>query len=167
MSVKIDTTGLKTDIRKYLKTYAKNYAKEASNQITLKAKSCIEMYYNDYSPRYYIRTEDLLKNSYVSYYKSNGTTFYGGVRITSDYMSPYYSRGIMNSNYTDPIIIAQLAWHGWHGDPTGYNGKFTPIYTTPPLDILREFVYNNRLSEIVSSYAEEKAVKQKYVYLKF
>lgn len=165
-SVKIDTNGLKNDIRKYLKTYAQSYAKQAQTKLTEQAKSSIEMFYNDYSPIFYVRTDNLL-DSFVPYYKNNGKAFYGGVRITSSMMSPYYSGGIMNQSYTDPLTVAQLAWHGWHGDPTGYNGKFDPIYTTPPLDTLLKYANHKVFLNMINQYAETKALKQKYKYLQF
>ena len=167
MAIQIDINGLKKDIRKYLKTYAETYAKESSRQITIKAKSCIERFYSDYKPIYYDRTFDLLNNSYMPYYKNNGKAFYGGVRVTSDSMSPYYSGGIMSHTYTDPIVIAQLGWHGWHGDPTGYNGRFNPIHTTPPLDMLMDFASNSSFINIIENYAEKNALKQTYKYLQF
>lgn len=165
--MEIDLSGIKDDIRKYLKTYAKAYTKEASRQLTDKAKSCIEMFYQDYTPSVYDRTFDLRDNSYVPYLKNNGKAYYGGVRITSDFMSPYYSGGIMNHTFTEPIVVAQLAWHGWHGDPTGYNGKFTPIYTTSPLNPLMAFFKDNKFRENVGNYAEKVATSQKYQYLEF
>ena len=165
MGIKVDTKGLEDDIIKYMRTFSKAYAKEGSKQITKKAQSCIEMFYRDYTPKYYDRTYDLKNNSYVPYYHDNGKAYYGGVRITADFMSPYYSGGIMNHTYTEPITIAQLAWHGWHGDPTGYNGRFEPIRTTPPLDVLTDFVHNETFLNFMYKYAENKATKQKYKYL--
>lgn len=165
MGVEINIKDLENDILKYMRTFSKAYAKEGEKQITKKAKYCIEKFYSDYSPIYYDRTYDLKDNSYVSYYHDNGKTFYGGVRITSDFMNPYYSGGIMNHKYTDPIVIAQLGWHGWHGDPSGYNGRFEPIHTTPPLDILRDFINNQSFFNSMYKYADKKTSKQKYKIL--
>lgn len=166
MAVKVDIKGLEEDILKYMKTFSQEYAKEGSRQITRQAQSCIEMFYRDYTPKYYDRTYDLMNKSYVPYLHNNGKAYYGGVRITADFMSPYYSGGIMSHKYTEPIIVAQLAWHGWHGDPTGYNGRFTPIHTTPPLDVLTEFVHDDEFRNSVYNYADNKAKKQNYKYLR-
>lgn len=165
MAIKLNVKDLENDILKYMKNFSKAYAKEGEKQITIKAQNCIKKFYNDYSPIYYNRTYDLRDNSYVPYYHDNGKAFYGGVRITSDFMSPYYSGGIMNYSYTDPIIIAQLGWHGWHGDPTGYNGKFNPIHTTPPLNMLTNFINNKSFLDSMYKYADKKASKQKYKVL--
>lgn len=165
MGTKVDTKGLEEDILKYMKIFSKAYAQEGSKQITKKAQSCIEMFYRDYTPKYYDRTYDLKNNSYTPYLHNSGDTYYGGVRITSDFMAPYYSGGIMSHMYTEPIIIAQLAWHGWHGDPTGYNGRFEPIRTTSPLDILTDFIHNKTFLDFMYKYADNKAIKQKYKYL--
>lgn len=165
MGIKIDKKGLEEDIIKYMKTFSKVYTQEGAKQITNKAQKSINMFYNDYTPKFYDRTYDLKNNSYVPYYHDNGKIFYGGVRITSDFMSPYYSGGIMSKSYTDPFTVAQLGWHGWHGDPTGYNGRFDPIRTTPPLDVLTDFVHNETFLDLMYKYAEKKATKQKYKYL--
>ena len=166
MAIKVDTKGLEEDILKYMKTFSEAYAKEGSKQITQKAKSCIEMFYRDYpNQKYYDRTYDLKNNSYIPYYHDNGKACYGGVRITANFMSPYYSGGIMNHSYTEPIVIAQLAWHGWHGDPTGYNGRFDPIKTTSPLEILTDFVHNESFLNLMYKHADNVATKQKYKYL--
>ena len=165
MGVRVDTKGLEDDILKYMKTFSKAYAKEGSKQITQKAQSSIEMFYEDYTPKYYDRTFNLKDKSYVPYYHDNGKAFYGGVRITSDFMSSYSSGGYMSHTYTEPIIIAQLAWHGWHGDPTGYDGRFDPIRTTPPLDILTRFIHDKSFLDLTYRYADNIAIKQKYKYL--
>lgn len=165
--VKIDISGIEADMKKYMETYAKSYTEEAAKQLTNQAQSCIEMFYRDYTPKVYDRTEDLLKNSYKPYRHNNSDSYYGGVRITADFMSPYYSGGIMSHTYTAPIVIAQLGWHGWHGDPTGYGGRFEPIRTTPPLDTLLSFYNKNSFRKSVENYAEKKALSQEYKYLEF
>lgn len=161
-TVIIDRKGLQDDILKYMKTYSKTYTKFACQELTKKAKSCIEMFYDDYTPKYYDRTFDLRDNSVIPYFHNNGNTYYGGVRITADYMSKYYSGGVMNKKATDPIEVAQLAWHGWHGDPTGYNGHFEPIRTTPPLDVLREYAKNKNFITFAKTFAEKTAKKGRY-----
>jgi hypothetical protein len=167
MAMKVDVSGLEKDILRYMKIYSEAYTKEGSKQITKKADMCMAMFYRDYTPKYYDRTYDLRYNSFVPYYRNNGKSYYGGVRITSDFMRPYYSGGIMNYTSTDPFTVAQLAWHGWHGDPTGYNGHFVPIRTTSPLEVLTDFVNNESFLSSMRNYADKKATKQKYNYLKF
>ena len=165
MGVKIDTRKLESELIKYMKVYSKTYAKEASVHLTRKAETCIQMFYRDYTPKYYNRTFDLRDNSCVPYFHNNGNAYYGGGRITSEFMSPYYSGGIMNYSYTDPFTVAQLGWHGWHGDPTGYNGRFSPIKTTSPLDVLTDFFNNESFRDILKKRAKKVAMNQNYKYL--
>jgi hypothetical protein len=167
MAMEIDISGIEKDILKYMQTFSEAYAKEGSKQITKKTDLCMEMFYNDYTPAFYGRTYDLRYNSFVPYYHNNGKSYYGGVRITSDFMDVYYSGGIMNYTSTDPFIVAQLSWHGWHGNPTGYNGQFTPIRTTSPLDVLTDFVNSQSFLSSITNHAEKVATKRKYNYLKF
>lgn len=163
MATKINEKALKDDILKYMKTFSEAYVKEGSKQLTNEAKYCIEQFYEDYTPHFYNRTYDLRDNSYRPYIHNNGRIYYGGVRITSDFMSPYYS----GNTVTDAFTVAQLGWHGWHGDPTGYNGRFEPIKTTPPLDILTRFFKSEKFLKSVNNYAEDVAVNQSYTYLNF
>lgn len=152
---------IRNDVEKYLKTYAKESSKYAAKKLTEKAQYCMEYFYNDYSPKYYDRTYDLRDNSYSLYIHNNGNVYYGGVKISSDNMSPYYSSfsKVNTSDYTDPIIIAQLGWNGYHGN-------FEPVHTTPtPLEMLKEYFYSNEFHDDVKEYASKKAKEQSYKYL--
>lgn len=157
---------LRRDVEKYLKTYAKESSKYASKKLTEKAQYCMKYFYDDYSPKYYNRTYDLRDNSYSPYIHNNGNVYYGGVKISSDNMSPYYSSfsKVNTSDYTDPIIIARLGWNGYHGN---FEPVFEPAYdTTPtPLEILKEYFYSNEFYNDVQGYASRKAKEQNYKYL--
>lgn len=161
--VQFDKNALLRDAQRYMETFAYNYAKEASNQLTKKAKSCIEMFYNDYTPRYYKRTDDLRDNSIQSYFHNNTREYRGGVRISPEKMSPYNVD--YNAVSTDAITVAQLGWHGFHGDPLGY-GKFKPIWTTSPLSVLRRFYESDKFNNDIENYAYKKAAEQNYEIIK-
>lgn len=163
-TVEVDAATIERDVIKYFKTYAREYAKEASEQLTKKAKTCIEMFYNDYTPKYYDRTEDLKDNSVYSYFKNQGNdTYYGGVRISTDKMQPYYS----GKDITDPLTVAQLGWHGFHGDPTGYSGRFEPIWTTSPLSVLTQFATSQQFFNSIDESASKMTLSQNYEVLEF
>lgn len=154
----MDIEGFEKDLRRYMKTFAQACAKEASKQITRQAKTCIEMFYLQYIPTCYRRTENLKDNSYVSYYHNNGRAYYGGTRITSDFMV---------SNYQDdPFVVAKLSWDGWHGSPTGYGGRFPSIRTTPPLNTLQEFVNDDKFQNFIMECGNRAASSQNYNYIK-
>lgn len=129
---------LKNDIELLLKTYATTFCKEAANEAVKFAKYAIEQFYNDYTPKEYVRTNNLKNNSYKRYYHNNGHGYVqGGVTIYSDDMFDNYD-GV------DPFYVADAGWHGWHGAKGSdfisgnfNNTNFRPIFTTPPLDIVR------------------------------
>ncbi|WP_346961244.1 hypothetical protein [Clostridium sp.] len=150
---------LREDIRKYLRTFAESYCRDAEREITKMAKYAIENFYSDYSPIYYDRTFDLRDNSYESYYKDNGSIVYGGVRIYSDKMRDYKS--------SNAFEVANLGWHGWHGDKDGYKGHFSPIYTRPPIAMVRQWMNNRNFLYTITKKAESKAKKQNYNYISF
>lgn len=157
---------IQADVKKYLETYARESSKYAAKKLTEKAQYCIEQFYKDYSPDYYDRTYDLRDNSYSPYVHNNGRVYFGGVRISSDDMSPYYSgfSKVNTSDYTDPIVIAQLGWHGYHGHPVAY-GNFKPIITPAPLGMLKEYFQSDEFNDGVREYATKKAKENEYKYL--
>lgn len=152
--MELNEKALQKDIKKYLKTYAEAYCKQAAKEITQMASYAIQKFYDDYTPRYYNRTDDLLKNSYSPYYHDNGKAIYGGVRISSANMQPYKGAGI--SQYE----IASTAWldglHGFrHHNPSDW------ILTFPPVDMVLSGMQNrnflNRLNEIGSDAAKKQS----------
>lgn len=158
-----DEVGLKKDLEKYLYTFADAYCREARYEITKMAKNAIEQFYKDYGPNngepwFYKRTDDLKDNSYKPYYHNNGKRIYGGVRITSEDMSPY-NRGTKSE--TDPFEVAKFAYDGWHGHPA------INIHTTPPLEMIRENMKNEQFLHRINKNAERVALEQDYEYLKF
>ena len=149
---------IRSDILKYMETYAKTYCKEASRLLTEKAEEATSKFYNDYTPEYYIRTNDFKDNSYESYYHNNGKRVYGGVRLGSKNMSDYEGASAFE--------VASLAWNGWHGDPTGYNGHFSPIRTEPPIEIVKDYFYSDEFRQKLKQAATTTANNQKYSVLK-
>lgn len=150
---------LENDIQKYLYTFADSYCRDAEVEITKMAKYAIKQFYEDYTPNYYDRTDDLKNNSYTPYYHNNGKAIYGGVRINSDKMQPY-QRGTKYE--TDPIWIAGWAWEqGYHGHP------IRQIQTTPPLDMVRGMMKESKFLNKIQTNAERVATSQEYSILQF
>lgn len=149
---------LEDDIQKYLYTFADAYCRDARVEITKMAKYAIEQFYQDYTPNYYDRTDDLKNNSYTPYYHNNGKAIYGGVRINSEKMKPYQPG---TKSETDPFEVASFAWHGWHGDP------IRGIYTTPPLNMVKEMMKESNFLNKIQTNAERVATSQEYSILQF
>lgn len=146
MSVEINKKAVKeisVNIEQALKEYRILCAAKTADKLTKKAQESIRQFYADYPPKVYDRTFELLKNSYKRYYKNNGRTVYAGVEITSQDMSPYETSPRSHEYTVSPTTVAQLGWHGFHGDPTGYNGRFEPIVTPAPLEKLKKY-YQSR-----------------------
>lgn len=155
----INERALEKEIKKYLKTYAETYCRQASKELTEFAKDAIQKFYDDYTPKYYNRTYDLLNNSFEPYYHNNGRVIYGGVRITSSAMQPYRGAGISQHE------IASSAWRiGLHG----FNNRdpYDRIYTAPPLYYVREKMNEKTFLDKLNKIGETVAKKQKYTYLK-
>lgn len=146
---------LEKDLEKWIKVYSTEFCKEAADKITDKAKDAIRRFYEEYTPEYYNRTDDLLENSYSRYYHNNGKKVYGGVRLHSLNMQPYKNAGITQGE------IAMSAWElGVHG--FRYGDPVEKIYTTPPLYVLRQYINSDELLNHLSSHALSKAKEQKY-----
>lgn len=149
---------IKKEVRDYTEKYCVAYCQKAADEITEFAKSAIYQFYNDYTPSIYDRTYDLRDNSYKRYYHNNGHgKYYGGVRITSEDMSTYQPGTVYE---TDPFEVVTAAYNGWHGDP------IRNIYTTPPLEIIREKMKDKKFLNSIEEYAINMAAKGNYEIIK-
>lgn len=153
------------DCETYLKTYARAYCREAKKELTKTAKYAIQQFYNDYTPRYYVRTNNLLRRSYKSYYKDNGRQVYGGVYITSENMFENYDG--VSANY-----VMEAGWSGWHGmKGSDYINNWElipnirPIYTEPPINIVKDKKDDEKFQEKLSKKADKIARSQGYYHL--
>lgn len=158
--MQINDKELQKDINKYLKTFAETYCKQAAKEITEMAKDSIQKFYDNYTPKYYNRTDDLLNNSYSPYYHNNGRNVYGGVRISSANMQPYKGVGI--SAYE----IASSAWRqGLHGFEE--RDKNNRIHTFPPIAMVQMGMGDKKFLDRLQNNASSVAEKQHYSILKF
>lgn len=148
---------IEKDLKKWVKTYAEAYCRKAAIELTKTAKYAIQKFYDDYKPRYYDRTFDLKYNSYALYYHNNGKKIYGGVRISADKMQDY-------KNGTSANDVVGWTWfegrHGFLGHDIDY-----PIYTYPPINIVREKCDNPIFLKELTNYATKEAKKQSYSIL--
>lgn len=146
----INTAALQADILLYLKTFARTYAKLAADAGPKIAKQAISAFYGAYTPSIYRRTDNLLNNSYSRYYKDNGTTMYGGVRISSANMSEY------QYGHWSAATVATRTWAaGQHGH----------VYTFPPLSMAAIGLGN--LSSPFAAQASAVAKNQGYSVIHF
>lgn len=151
-NLEINMKQLQQDVDKYLKTFAKTYCKAAADNITDFAKSAIEQFYTDYSPHYYVRTHNLMNNSYERYFHDNGRIMYGGVRISSNNMHDNYNG--------TPEQVAWSGWHGYHGLPLSDS-----IQTTAPLSIVEDMMNNQSFLQTIESQAQKAADSERYRYI--
>lgn len=146
----INTTALREDISKYLKTYARSYAKGAADAGPKLAKNAIQAFYDSYNPQRYLRVDNLKRNSFSRYYHDNGNVVYGGVRIHSDAMNDY-----AEGNW-DKFQVASETW---------LRGRHGYIYTFPPVSMVK--IALGQLSTTLQKKAEKEALNQKYNVLTF
>lgn len=113
------------DIAKYIATYTRDTLYNNYMEI-------MKDFYDDYSPKSYHRTYQMKKNSYKKYYRnSHGNTYYGGIQLTPDDISP--------NNYThvskktgkiygmpNEVIFNWVTFGGFHGSPTTFAYKTSP-----------------------------------------
>lgn len=180
--VSFNKQALKSDIELYLKTYAFSYARSAAEKYTEAAKkTIIDVYYGQYDPIYYDRTNDLMDNSYYKYFKNNGTTVYGGVVISDRDMTDYvniwhvydiakgtFGEGLENvydvSSRTPASNVVQWAWtKGYHGYMN--RNKEDRIYTFPPLAALQ--IEIGTIQPQIQQEAISVAKSQNYAFLQF
>lgn len=141
----VNIAALQADVKKFLRTYAQSFGQEAARIGPEIAKTAISSFYGAYSPKYYARTENLLNNSYQRYYKDNGTTIYGGVRISSANMNSYGDKCWSASQ------VANATWK------RGLHGK---VYTFPPYSMAQMAL--GSMSNTLEQKAEKVARSQSY-----
>ena len=91
-TVKVDVAqGLYSDLKKFATNYAKGMALEVKRILTDEAKTALDIFYGDYSPMVYSRTNNLHDNSYEPYYSNaHGSIIRGGVKFSPDNMDEVY-----------------------------------------------------------------------------
>ncbi len=172
------------DINKFVTTYCRTGAKLAAEEFTKAAKQAIYMFYMDYRPgdglgnpqsghyrtdsynensySHYIRTYDMMANSYKKYYHDNTQTYTGGVRLTSEDMQPYKRTPGHGYPYgqSNPESIRVGVWEH------GYRGPKAPS-SEPPLEMLMKMTKeNNALIKTITSKAMDAAVNDSYSVIK-
>lgn len=147
---------IEKDVKLWLRTYAETYCRQATNEITAMASLAINKFYQDYTPKYYDRTLDLLKNSYSPYYHDNGKRIYGGVRISADQMQVY----------KDGTPAERVVGWTWFQGKHGYKDN-SPILTYPPLLMVKEWIQDESFLKKLRINATNTAKRQTYTYLKF
>ena len=153
--MELNDMALRQDIQKWMRAYAEAYCKQATKEITEMASEAIDKFYQDYTPKYYNRTEDLLNNSYSPYYHDNGKAIYGGVRISSARMQPYVGAGISQFD------IASSAWRkGLHGFEQ--RDKDNRIHSFPPVAMVQMGMGDKSFLNRLNNIGSEAAKKQKY-----
>ena len=160
--MEINEEALQRDINQFLTTYAISFGNEAANKITKLAGQAIQVFYDQYTPKYYDRYEDLLNNSYIRYYHNNGRAVYGGVAINADNMQDYRH----GNQITPKEKVAEWTWtKGYHGylnhDPN------QPIYTFPPLAMLQQSISSTGFVDDICSYADKVASSKKFRVIRF
>ncbi len=132
----IDSTALQKNIKRQLRLYATAYMEQAAMELTKVAQIAIEKFYEDYTPLYYIRTYNLLHNSYAPFYRNDGYRVYGGVQLSSQDMEDYR----YGASKQD---ILEWTWvQGYHG----YSRRaWQEIRTTPPSDIIKQAMNDKKL----------------------
>lgn len=165
----INKKALEKDVEKYLKTFAEAYADTAANEITKFAQQAIQRFYDNYTPKYYDRTDDLRDNSFSRYKHNNGRQYYGGVRISTHNMSPYVVGGLNNRRFIDPFYIVQPAWEkGIHGSASGIDGRYPVIQDKQsPIDYILGKMNEERFQDDIKQVGYNAAIKQQYQLLRF
>ena len=163
----VNQDDLREDLEKYMKAFAVAYCKEGMRRITEMAHCAMREFYNDYTPKYYKRTNNLydpekegLKNgSIIPYYHDNKKRIYGGVRISSKNMTPYQPGTAWE---TDAADVAWFAWHGYHGHP------LRGITMSPsPLEIVKKNMSDKKFLDEVTKYATKQAKSLTYKTFNF
>lgn len=116
--------GLYNDLKKYAQNYAKGMALETKNILVDEAKNALDIFYGDYHPSVYDRTDNLHMNSFEPYYSnSHGSIYRGGVKFSSANMEEVY-------NAPAQWVFNLALGSGIHGLP----GQGLPVTNPTPIN---------------------------------
>ena len=87
-----------------------------ADDITEETKNAIEDFYDNYDPKYYLRTYNFKNNSYKRYYKPNKYSVVGGVILSPDDMEVY----INGRHRLNPELPFNSSYAGYHGISSGF-----------------------------------------------
>lgn len=175
---------IEADIKKFVTTYCQTGAQTAADEFTKAAKQAIYMFYMDYRPgdglgnpqsghyrtdsynensySHYIRTYDMMANSYKRYYHSSSRNYYGGVDVSDEQMQAYkrtpgpgYKFGQNN-----PGSIVQGVWQ------EGYRGPKAPSSNSPIDALIKMTLGNQSLINSILNKARQAAASQSYSAIK-
>ena len=114
---------LKADLQKYMKTWASTVAHVASEGLVEETKNALEEFYGSYDPVQYLRTNNILNNSYAPYLKNNGKTYYGGVELSGSRMFEYPAP----HQWSNERIFNAVMFSGLHGVHFASNPPYNRI----------------------------------------
>lgn len=159
------------DLEKFAKTCATTIVNEAAQLIKKFAYKQMAGYYEEYDPRIYIRTEQILKSSYKPFVITTGDVYEGGVIINSENTS--HIRGIRanGEEYTEEEIYDNVWIKGTHGyEKVGYgtNSHWEELIGVPDrINKLKREAYSKEVKEKLLAKGIRKAKSQSYTILNF
>lgn len=84
-------SAFKKDVYRYAQNYIRGAATEARRLMLEKTKTALQDWYADYKPKVYLRTNNLLNNSYRGVLRGSRWSWSGGVELSSEFMNDYYA----------------------------------------------------------------------------
>lgn len=107
---------LNKDTIKYLEKQAQKkafeLAHEAQERLATYYILLISKYYNDYTPKYYIRTHNLYNSFNLFYKNSHGNILYGGIAVGADKMHDNYDELSPSELMSNFIYAPSATYHG-------------------------------------------------------
>ena len=159
------------DIEKFARTCATTIVEEASESIKKFAYEQMVGYYDEYDPRIYVRTNQMIDSSYKPFTTTTGNIYEGGIIINSE--NTNHKRGIRKNGeeYTEEEIYDNV-WikgsHGWEFVGYGDNAYWREINGLPDrINRLKRKAYSRDFKRKLLSKGFEKAKSQSYSILKF
>lgn len=158
-------SAFKKDVYRFAQNYIKGAAKEVQRLMLEKTRTVLQDWYADYDPRVYLRSNNLLNNSYRGYLVGNRWSWVGGIQLSSDFMDEYtdsvpgiysYQRGCILDGVKDKVFEAAIM-EGKHG----YEN--TQKITTPtPYSALESYFNSNELLEAAIAAGDRAAKSAHY-----
>ena len=158
-------SAFKKDVYRYAQNYIRGAATEAQRLMVEKAHTVLQDWYADYDPKVYLRTNNLLNNSYKGVLRGSRWSWTGGIQLSSDFMDNYYAttpgiygyqKGVVLDGVKDKIFETAIM-EGKHG-----YANTAKITSPAPHTLLDEYFNSNEFMTAVLAAGERAAQSAHY-----
>lgn len=148
--INIDAKKFREDIENYIDQYMLGVTNYVADEMTKLANKEMQLFYENYEPHSYVRTENLKGHSITRIADHVGDTYRGGVKVSGDDMHLYYRNSHDKNGFLRPFnkdrrpYVIQSFLGGYHGYPDQIPDH---VLRPTPEDVLKEKINDKNFND--------------------